>query len=410
MAAAELRTGLERNLRLLGWFIPISRTYFWTPVFFLFFSERFSMAEVLQLEALYYAGVVLLEVPSGYFSDRVGRRLTLWISSAATSLAFVLFLFGAEQFQLFALAQLAKAVGYAFLSGTDTSLHFDTLSALGREHEFAEREARLARNGFWAAAVAAVVAGAVGTLDLRVPYFLALLNALLMLGLGLGLWEPPRERGGYASGSLAGQLLTCLGFLRRPFLAWLFVYFIVKITIEHIPYTFAQPYLLLVLGEEIGDLRTTPFASGLLVGGIAFVASFAAARSVALRDRFGLGGALLAVGALQTSLIGAMAWLLSPWVVPLLLLRSVQGALANPLINAAVAPAVPQAQRASFLSLHSLAGRLGYSAVLMALGAGVGTRQADDPQALTALLGAGAVLACVAWLGLAATVGALRRG
>lgn len=410
MATSEGGPGLERNLRLLAWFVPASRVYFWTPVFFLFFSERFGVAEVLELEAIYYAGVVLLEVPSGYFSDRVGRRLTLWISSAATSFAFVLFLLGGEEFHLFALAQLAKAVGYAFLSGTDTSLHFDTLSALGREDEFALREARFARNGFWAAAAAAVVGGAVGSFDLRVPYLFSLVTALLVLGLGLRLGEPPREKGGYASDGFTGQLVACLSFLRRPFLAWLFVYFVVKITMEHIPYTFTQPYLLLVLGEEVGDMRTTPLASGLLVGGIAFVASFAAAQSVALRDRLGLGGALLAVAAVQTGLIGVMAWALSPWVVPLLLLRSVQGAVANPLINAAIAPAVPQARRASFLSLHSLAGRLGYSGVLVALGALVGTRQADDPEALASLLFAGAVFSVTAWLGLAATIGALRRG
>jgi MFS family permease len=38
------------------------------------------MSRVLRLEAIYYIAVVILEVPSGYFSDRFGRRQTLLIA------------------------------------------------------------------------------------------------------------------------------------------------------------------------------------------------------------------------------------------------------------------------------------------------------------------------------------------
>lgn len=38
------------------------------------------MSRVLRLEAIYYIAVVFLEVPSGYFSDRFGRRQTLLIA------------------------------------------------------------------------------------------------------------------------------------------------------------------------------------------------------------------------------------------------------------------------------------------------------------------------------------------
>ena len=47
--------------------------HFWYPIFFLYFLARLPLVQVLQLEAIYYAGVVLLEVPSGWFSDRIGR-------------------------------------------------------------------------------------------------------------------------------------------------------------------------------------------------------------------------------------------------------------------------------------------------------------------------------------------------
>jgi MFS family permease len=400
---------LDRNLRLYAWFLPLSRVYFWTPVFFLYLSERFSMSEVLQLEALYYLVVVLVEVPSGYFSDRVGRRATLLISGAVSALAYALFLVGGTSFVIFACAEVALAVGYAFLSGTDTSLHFDTLSGVGREEEFAAREARLARNGFWAASAAALAAGAAGMLDLRIPYALALLNALALTLLALGFFEPHRHVSELA-GSFGRQLAKCAGYLRKPFLLWLFAYFLLKITMEHIPYEFAQPYLAIVLGERLGELRFTPLASGALVAAIAFVAAFASDRSLALRSSLGLGGALLAVGGLQLGLIAVMAAVLSPWVVPLICLRSVQAAVANPLLNAAIAPAVSRDVRATYLSLHSLGGRLGYSAVLFGLAAVAGHDSATDPAMLRRLLEASALLCLVGLLALALTRHTLARG
>ena len=47
---------------------------FWLPAFFLYFQSSLPVEQVLELAAIYYLGTVLCEVPSGYLSDRVGRR------------------------------------------------------------------------------------------------------------------------------------------------------------------------------------------------------------------------------------------------------------------------------------------------------------------------------------------------
>ena len=90
-------------------------------------------------------------------------------------------------------------------------------------------------------------------------------------------------------------------------------------------------------------------------------------RSIGLRDRFGLGRLLLGVTALQTLIIGLMGMVYHALVVPLILLRSCYPAISRVLVNAAIAPRVPELQRATYLSLHSLAGRLGYAGVLYTL-------------------------------------------
>lgn len=400
--------GLERSLRTFSWYLPVSRIYFWTPVFFLYFIARFPLEQVLQLQAIYYLVVVALEVPSGYLSDRVGRRLTLLISALAMVMAYALFLFGGESFAAFAAAQASLAVGFSFVSGTDTSLHYDTLTALGREAEFPEQQARLNRAGYLAASAGAIVAGALGVLDLRLAYALSLVQSLVLAALVLAMREPPRIRSGWAQSGFAEQLRGCLRYLRRPILAWLFAYVVLQTTISHIPYEFAQPYVATVLGELPSHTRLTPLATGFVSAGIAFVASFAAARSIWLRDRLGTGGALLGVTGVQTGLIAIMGLILHPLVVPLILLRSCQSAIGDVIVNTTVTPRVEQSRRATYLSLHSLAGRLGYAGVLLALSALAGGRSIDEPETMTALLRWSAALAAVGLLALGLSRSALR--
>ena len=62
---------VERTIRLYPWYALTFNAYFWTPVFVLYFLRHMPLAEVLRLEAIYYLGVVLLEVrpwsPTGAF-------------------------------------------------------------------------------------------------------------------------------------------------------------------------------------------------------------------------------------------------------------------------------------------------------------------------------------------------------
>ena len=114
-------TPLERNINLYPKYRAAADAMAWLPVFFLYFSERLSLSEVLLLEAVYYIAVVFIEVPSGYMSDRFGRRRTLLLSCIAILAAYVFFLFSGS-FTGLAVGQLLLAAGIAFRSGTDLSL------------------------------------------------------------------------------------------------------------------------------------------------------------------------------------------------------------------------------------------------------------------------------------------------
>ncbi len=372
---------LARNLPLYAAFVVLSRACFWAPIFFLYLNERFPLDRILALHAFYYAAAVILEVPSGYLSDRVSRKWTLGFAASASVVANALFLVGDARFEVFVVAHLFQAIFYSFMSGTDASFHYDTLHALDRQDEFAERESVMGRNGYTAAALSALAGGAAGMGELGYAYALSLLSAVVLLGIVWALREPPRQDDGFASSSFVFQLRECAGRMRSPLLAWIFAYVVLQVTLDHVPYEFAQPYAAAALGEKIGELRSTPLVTGLVAATIAVVGALAASRSARLGDRFGPVRTLIGVASVQTGLIALMGAVIHVWVLPVIAARSIQSAVGTVLVRSMVAPRVPQAQRATYLSLQSLAGTLGYSSLLVGLAWLTGGRS-DDPDVL----------------------------
>ncbi len=368
-ATESTRVQFERNVRLYPWYAVGFNAFAWMPIFFLYFSEHMSLERVLQLEAIYYVVVVLLEVPSGYFSDVVGRKATLLISASALIVAYVLFVMHTS-FVMFVAAQVFLAVGISFNSGTDTSFHYDSLASLGREQEFARREAIVARNGLLSGAIAALVGGCVGSFALHWAYVASAVAGIGTLVIVLAFVEPrSHERATFISAGFLRQLRLCAQYLRQRSLAWLFGFAVLMTVLNHVPYEFYQPYIKLIGADFQISEEMAPAVAGVHMALAMLIGAYVAAKSIRIRDRVGIGPTLLLSVVLQTALIAVMAVALNAWIIPLILLRVAPRGLMTAPLNAAITPCVPQAQRATYLSIQSLVGRLSFSAVLLGLSA-----------------------------------------
>lgn len=389
---------MERNLRLYPHYQTARSLTFWLPVFFLYFSARLPADQVLALEAIYYAGVVVLEVPSGYLSDRLGRRPTLVVAAAAWTLGY-LALGLASSFPVFVAGQLLLAAGMAFNSGTDGALLYDSLLACGRGDELAEHEGRAQARALLAMGGSALVGGAVASIDLRLGHLLSVGGAAVALGLALALREPPVE--GRAHAPLR-QLRAVVSQWRQPALRWVFAFAVAMTVFNHVPYELAQPYLALVLDEPSGA-GATPVVSGVVMALMMTAAAMASRASASLGVRLGAGSLLLGAMLLQGVVIGAMAAWLHPVVLAVLLLRSVPGSLAAPIQLGVILPRIEGRLRATYLSVQSLAGRLAFSGALLLSARAVGGLERLDHEAIQALgVGFGLALVLtfgVLWLG-----------
>jgi MFS family permease len=284
---------VERNLRLIPIHQALAHAFVWIPVFVLFTRARFDLDGALLLASLYYLFVVVLEVPSGWMSDRLGRTLTLRIAALSWIVAHTCFLVGDDRFVVVAIGQFFMAAGFASLSGTDVTFHYDTLEALGLEATYVRRQARVSSIGFAAAAASALIGGLVGLIDLRWAFAVSLALAVCQLGVSLRLVEPPAE---HRAEPFIRQLAMCARYVSDRYVGWIFFYGVVLVTLEHVAFTLMQPWLTEVLDRSADDVGATPLFAGVVFAVVAFVGAASARASAPLSERFGLVATLIGFG------------------------------------------------------------------------------------------------------------------
>lgn len=387
---------MQRNINLYPSFQFFRNLLFWQAVWFLYFESVLTAGEAILLAAIFDLSTVILEVPSGYFSDYLGRRLTLIIGMIASA-AGCLLLFGSSSFIVFAVAQVLLGAGGAFVSGTDTALLYDSLAEEGRQDEIAAQEVRAWRYSYMALAISAVAGGFLSTETFK-PAYLATAIALLA-GLAIViLFREPSHPQGHAAADPWRQMGIVLSRVRDGALFWIFVYAVGAYVLSHVPFVFAQPYLQETL-FKVGHGADTPIVSGLITAAMMIVSVVAGAFLLGLRKRIGtIGNLLLAMG-MQVALILALAFLIHPAVIFLLVVRMVPDALSRPLLLAIIHPRIESGYRATYLSFQNLCGKLAFSGTLFLSAWFTSGSQSSDEAILRTILpwygGVGIVLALV---------------
>ena len=373
--------GPARNLALYPWLRFATGLLFWQAVWFLYFQGRLSASEAILLYVAADLTTTVLEVPSGYLSDRWGRRPTLLVGTAAGALGAALVAAGQGVAVLLA-GQVLLGAGIAFLSGTDTAMLYQSLAALGRTNEAEAQELRGWRAHFTALAVSAVLGGLLARVAGPLAFALTALAQAAALGIVLMLREPP----GAQAVSEAARLATLRRALRNPALRWLFLLAVLMYAWSHLPFVFGQPFIADALGR-LGLGTEAPLVSGAVTTAMMLTSLLVSLAVPWLRQRVGVTALLLSAFAIQVGLVSVLAATGSVLAVAVLLLRMVPNAIAQPVLVARVQHDLSDESRATYLSMQSLAGRLVLSGSLLVAAGGVNAAGAMTHPEIARVLG-----------------------
>ena len=355
---------MVRNVALYPWFKFFQNLIFWQSVWFLFFQQELSAAEALLLYVVYDVATTILEVPSGYMSDRLGRKRTL-VAAMLAGLLGMLLLSVASGFAVFALAQVCIGAGAAFASGTDSAFLYESLAAAGREDEVESQATRAWQFSLTALALSAFSGGLLAGVAFELAFVAAAFALACAAVMTFLFTEPVHAENTLQTSGLRAQWGLLHAALRQPVLAWLFVLSVLMYGFSHVPFVFGQPFISQAL-EAGGWQADAPVVSGAVTAAMMVTSVLASFVALGLRKRIGLPAILLMAFGIQVGLIATLALTDSALAIVVLLMRMVPNSLAGPFIIARVQPLLRDGGRATFLSLQSLAGRLIFAASLFA--------------------------------------------
>ena len=184
------RRRVSRTPRLLVAFNGLQFVLFPIPIVTLFWKDQIglSLTDIMVLQAIFGLSSVLVEFPSGYLADRIGRRATLVTGSVLWVFGWIVYA-SATRFEGVMVAEIVLGAGHAFISGADAALLYASLAAAGDTRSYTRWEGRVRAAGQISEAASSAIGGWLYALAPRLPFWLQVPIALSGAGIAAAMHE-----------------------------------------------------------------------------------------------------------------------------------------------------------------------------------------------------------------------------
>jgi MFS family permease len=368
----EPRT-VQRVYLVLMLFNTLAASFIWGINTLFLLDAGLSSTAAFTANALFTAGMVLFEVPTGVVADTWGRRASYLLGSVTLAVSTVLYWLAWQTqapFWAWAVTSVLLGLGFTFFSGATEAWLVDALKFAGFKGNLESVFAK----GQIVAGVAMLSGSVLGGLvaqwtNLGVPYLLrglALLVTFVVAFLYMRDWgfvprpgkHPVREMGQVVRGSVRYGL-------GNPPVRWIMLAAPFTFGVGIYAFYAMQPYLLELYGDEqaysIAGLAAAIIAGAQIAGGMV-----APQVRRLFRNRT---SALLTGLVIEIGLLALLGLTTAFWVaVALLVLWGLIAAATLPIRQAYVNGLIPSEQRATVLSFDNLLGSSGGVVIQPALG------------------------------------------
>jgi hypothetical protein len=160
----------RRNLKVY----PVVRIFtkrVYLPLIAIYFINvvGLSLSEIGFLAAFIGLVQLIIEVPTGYFSDKISRKYSYILGGVIGMIATLFIVFMQNKTGVF-IGMFFETVAYALFSGTGQALVHDSLSVLGREKDYSKYSSRTQSVSLLANAVIIALVPLSYTIDARLPF------------------------------------------------------------------------------------------------------------------------------------------------------------------------------------------------------------------------------------------------
>jgi MFS family permease len=325
------------------------------PIIVVFWQDcGLDMLQIFWLHTLFAISVVVLEVPTGMVADRLGKRTSLLFGMVVIFAGMIGYALS-QTFVSFLLVEIALALGFAFYSGADSALLYDSLKALKREDEFKRIEGETNAIRLVSFALCNLIGGVVGDWSLVGAVWASAIGPCLGIFVVFGFVEvQPRdaqENMREALRSYRQLLRQALKFVRKhQYVRWQILLFSVLSGSGTWLVWLYQPYM----AESGLDI----WAFGGAFALFNLVAALCSKRAHEFETRLGGWRSNLVFALLLILPLLLMATFIGPLSFLFILGHQAVRGFARPIITDRILQYTYADKRATVLSLNSMGGRL----------------------------------------------------
>lgn len=333
------------------------------PTIYLFFQDNgMDIQDIMVLQAIYSITVAIIEIPSGYVADVLGRKNSMIVGTTFGFFGILIYAFSVG-FWGFLPAALCLGIGQSFVSGSDTALMYDSLKELNREKDFIRLEGRTISMGNFAEAIAFIIGGFLADITLRTPFYYQIVIALTGVIIAFLLVEPNSKKlkDGKSKPWKNIKNIVRFSLKENKILRYYILYSAIIGTTTLSMAWFAQPYFQ-AIGIEDG------IYFGLIGAALNFAVAFTAFYAHRIESAFKTRVILISILLLLVVCYFMTSQIINYWgLIPLAIFYFTRG-IATPILRDYMNRETPSEMRATVMSIRSFIIRLLFASLSPFLG------------------------------------------
>ncbi len=303
--------------------------------------------QMLLLQGIFALSVLVFEVPSGTVSDTMNRKVVLVLGHTIRWLAVTVYAFG-NSFATFACAEILFGMGLATISGTDSSLLYDSMFSANKEGEYKKVVGRAASLSFLTSMIALPISGLISLYNIRLPLIIISISFGIFTISSVFFRESERQK---ADGlkQATGEAVRTL--FRTPILF--------ALLIASFSYSVAQRIVFWAYQPRLFDIGINTFEIGVIFAGMNLVAAIGSVILNKLDEKN--EKTIIFVFLIIETFNAVMIWYCKSLFIlfSMFLVQLVRGAR-TPITNNILQSNATSSQRATLVSLYSSIGNLLY--------------------------------------------------
>jgi len=318
------------------------------PIIWLFYQENgLDLTDLFIIQSIYSVTIAVIEIPSGYVADVLGRKNSMIIGTFFGMLGMVVYSFSFG-FEGFLIAALCLGIGQSFVSGSDTAIMYDSLLQLNRTNEFIKLEGRTISMGNLAEAFAFITGGLLAEVSLRTPFYYQIGIAFIGFVFAILLVEPTMHRLEDGKTKPWKNIKKIIRFsLKENQTLRYYIFYSSIIGCATLTMAwFSQPYFI-----SIGI--DSKFYFGLLGAGLNLAVAITSFYAHKIEEKIKTKTLLILILVLICSCYFAISYTISLWGLLLLLLFYITRGVATPVLRDYMNRHIPSEMRATVMSIRS---------------------------------------------------------